>query len=71
MEPAGLALPKPCIGAAGRQQLRVAALLDDPALVEHDQAIEARDGGEPMRDRDHRATLHQPVELLLDRRLDL
>ena len=47
------------------------ALLDDAALLEHDQAVERRDGREPVRDGDHGLALHQRRERLLDRRLDL
>ena len=47
------------------------AMLGDAAMVEHDQAIHARDGGEPVRDRDHGLARHQGAEALLDRGLDL
>ena len=40
-------------------------------LVEHDQPVHRRDGRQPVRDGDHRLARHQPVEALLDRRLDL
>ena len=49
----------------------MAAHLDDPALVEHDQPVHGGDGRQPVGDGDHRLALHQPVEALLDRRLDL
>ena len=49
----------------------MAALLDDAAAVEHHQAVHARDGGEPVRDRDHGLACHQRVEARLDRGLDL
>ena len=39
--------------------------------VEHDQPVHARDGGQPVRDRDHRLAFHQAEQLLLDRELDL
>ena len=47
------------------------ALLDDAAVVEHDQPVHARDGREPVRDRDHGLACHQRAEALLDRGLDL
>ena len=46
-------------------------LLDDPALVEHDQPVERGDRRQPVGDGDHRLAFHQPVEIVLDRRLDL
>ena len=46
-------------------------LFDDPALVEHDQPVERGDGRQPVGDREHRLVLHQPIEVVLDRRLDL
>ena len=49
----------------------MSAFLDDIAFVEHDEAVETRDRRQPVRDRDDSAALHQPVELLLDRRFDL
>ena len=47
------------------------ALLDDAAAVEHDQAIECGDGRQPVRDGDDRLVLHQRLQILLDRRLDI
>ena len=49
----------------------MAAALDDLPLVDHHQAVHARDGGQAVGDGDHRLALHQGVEALLDRRLDL
>ena len=46
------------------------ALLDDAAVVEHDQAVHLRDGGEPVRDGDHGLARHQRAERRLDRGLD-
>ncbi len=71
VEAAGLAVPHPRIGAARGEQLAVAALIDDAALIQHHQPVHARDGREPVRDGNDGASAHQPVELLLDRRLDL
>ena len=53
------------------QQLRMRALLDDPALVDHHQPVEPGDRAEPVGDGDHGLAAHQRVELFLDRRLDL
>ena len=47
------------------------ALLDDAALVHHDQPVHGRDGRQPVRDGHHRLAFHQPVQAALDRRLDL
>ena len=47
------------------------ALLDDAAAVEHDQPVHARDGREPVRDRDHGLARHQRAEALLDGGFDL
>ncbi len=52
------------------EQRVVRALLDDTAVVEHHQAVHARDGGEPVRDGDHGLARHQGVEALLDRGFD-
>ena len=47
------------------------ALLDDAAAVEHQDAVEAAHGRQPMRDHDRGASLHQPLHRLLDQRLRL
>src|SRR5260370_22275119 len=70
-KPARLTPPQACICAAGGEQLGMRADLDDIALIEHDEPVEARDRRQAMRDGDDRAASHQPVELLLDRRPDL
>ena len=49
----------------------VIALLDDAALVHHDQPVHRRDGRQAVRDRHHGLALHQPVQAFLDRGLDL
>jgi hypothetical protein len=49
----------------------MAAFLDDRALVEHHDAVHVRNGGQPVRDSDHRLALHDAVERGLDRRLHL
>ena len=63
--------PQRRIEAVARQKLAVRADLGDLAPVEHDQAVHRRDRRQPMRDRDDGLALHQRVEVLLDRRLDL
>src|SRR3954447_24715065 len=70
-EAAGLAAPEAGVEAALSEEARMRALLDDPPLLEHDQAVERRDGREPVGDRDHGLARHQRRERLLDRRLDL
>src|SRR6185437_1590662 len=70
-EAAGLVPPQRGVVAVGAQQLRVRALLDDMAAVEHDETVHLRNGREAVRDGDHRLAAHQGAEALLDRRLDL
>src|SRR5215470_4711247 len=70
-ETAGLPMPERSIMAVRPQQRLVRALLDDAAMVEHNQAVHAGDGREPMRDRDHGLAGHERAEALLDRGLDL
>src|SRR5260221_12930828 len=67
-----LALEQSAIDAAGtRSKRRVAALLDDLAAVEHENAIEAAHRRQPVRDHDRGTVLHQPHHRLLDQRLGL
>ena len=70
-EPARLPAPQARIGAAQVQELGMSAFFDDVAVIEHDEAVEAGDCRQAMRDGNDRAALHQAVELLLDRCLDL
>src|SRR5207248_869744 len=70
-EAARLVAPKLLVVAAEAQELRVRAFLHDAAGLEHDEAIHARDGGEPVRDGDHGLALHELEELLLNRDLHL
>lgn len=44
----------------------MAAILDDPALVDSKNAVAVADGREPVRDDEHRASLHDPLHALLD-----
>ena len=46
------------IGPARRKQLRMCALLDDRALLHHEDEISVHDCGEPVRDHKARAVLH-------------
>src|SRR5579875_1817732 len=48
------------------EQLAVAALLDDPAVLEHDDPGRPLDRREPMGDHDRRAAGQQPAQSLLD-----
>src|SRR5258705_7727322 len=70
-EAAGLALPQRRIVAAVAQQLLVRALLDDGAVVEHDQPVHAGDGGEAVGGGGPGLVRHQGVEARLDGGLDL
>ena len=63
-EAAGLALPERGVEAALAEQFVVAAVLDDPAVVEHDQPVHGRDGRQAMGDGDDGLALHQAVERL-------
>src|SRR6266516_2748083 len=51
---------------AGRDQLFVAALLDDPALVQDDDASRLADGRQSVGDDDRRAPGEQPPQAGLD-----
>ncbi|MPL60848.1 hypothetical protein SDC9_06410 [bioreactor metagenome] len=66
-------LPAPVAGIEPlrRQQLGMAALFDDAAAVEHDDAVHLGDGRQPVRDGKHGLALHHPGQRLLDLRLDL
>src|SRR5690242_14985843 len=68
---AGLALPKPGVGAARLQKGGMRPLLDDAPLVEHDEPVHPRDSRQAVGDGDHRLAFHEVGELLLDGRLDL
>ena len=59
------------VQATRAEQLVVCAALDDPAGVEHDDLVRVPHGGEPVRDDQHRAVRHQPVDRLLDQPLRL
>ena len=52
-EAAGLPPPKRGVMAVEPQELIVGALLDEVAAIEHHKPVHARDGREPLRDRDH------------------
>ena len=70
-EAAALVRPQLGVVAAQRDQLGVRALLDDAALLEHDQPVHARDRAQPVRDGDHRLAFHQAQQLVLDGDFDL
>src|ERR1700691_16437 len=70
-KPAGLATPERRVDPAARQQLLMRSDLRDTAVLEHDQPVHRRDGREAMGDGDHGLALHERLEILLDRRLDL
>ena len=53
------------------EELAVRTGLDHRAPVHHHQPVHGGDGREPVGDGDHGLAGHQPVERLLDRRLDL
>lgn len=42
-------------------------LLDDPAAVEHDQLVHARDRAQPMRDHERGPAFHESPQRLLDK----
>src|SRR5438552_260924 len=54
------------VEAAAREELRVRALLDDAAPVEHQDPVRALDRRQPVRDHDRRAATHQTVKGLLN-----
>src|SRR5580658_10549582 len=47
-------------------QLTGRAVVDDVALIHHDNAVEAAQRGQPVSNGDHRAPVHQAVECGLD-----
>ena len=67
----GLRPHQPAIGAVAADQLGVAAALDDPAVVEHEDAVGADHARQPVRQDQGRAPLRQAVDRLLDHRLVL
>ena len=70
MKPPDCRRHKVGVMAVGGEQFVMRALFDDAALVEHHQPVHARDGREPVRDRDHGLAFHQVAEARLDRGLD-
>src|SRR5213593_1793839 len=55
-----------CIGARAPNQLLVRSLLDNPAVVEHDDAVGASDRGQPVSDDEGRSAREEPAQALLD-----
>ena len=70
-EAARLPRPKARVKPALAQQLVVAPVFDDAALVHNNEAIHGRDRRKPVGDCDYGLVPHQIIELLLDRGLDL
>ena len=64
---AALVCPQTRIQPALIQQLRMATLFHYAAFVEHDEPVHRRNGGEPVRDRNHGFDFHQLVKVLLNR----
>src|SRR5689334_20520838 len=52
-----------------RHQLSMAALLEEPAFVEHEDSVRPAYEGEAMRGDERRTALHQPHQRLRDDRL--
>src|SRR6266511_504708 len=50
-----LQLIEPPIRPQTAQQVLMRALVDDPAMLQHDNAVGAAHGGEPVRNDEHRA----------------
>ena len=67
----GLRAHQPAIGAVAADQLGMAAGLDDPAVIDDEDAVGADHAREAMRQDQGRAALRQPVEPALDDRLVL
>src|SRR5215213_783966 len=67
----GVARREGGIAAAGDDQLVVAAGLDDPAAVEHDDLVRVAHRREAVGDRDRRPPLREPVERVLHEPLRL
>ncbi|MNC43536.1 hypothetical protein D3C75_924040 [compost metagenome] len=49
-----------------RQQLRMAAILDNAPVLEHHDPVKVRHGRQPVCHHDHRLVVHDLVELVLD-----
>src|SRR6185312_2600989 len=68
-ETAGLPRPQLGIEPALMQKGLMRSLLDDFPAVDDDEAIERRDGRQSVCDGDDRLSVHDPVEVRLDRLL--
>src|SRR5438128_2427532 len=66
LRPVPVELP---IAPLGVEQLVVGSLLDDPAVLEHDDPACVADRREPVGDDDRGSVRHQPAQSLLDQRL--
>jgi hypothetical protein len=65
-EAARLMAPQLGVVAFQAQQFLMRALLHDAALLQHDEPVHARDGGQTVRNRDHGFAFHQAQQLVLD-----
>ena len=54
------------VNAALREQVRARALFDDAAMLEHDDPIDAMNGGEPMRHDESGSAVHQFLDRFHD-----
>ena len=59
---AGLAVPEVGVLAAGLHQVGVGAVLDELAVAQHHDAVEACHGGQTVRDDDGRAAAHEVLQ---------
>src|SRR2546426_167801 len=60
-----LQVVEPAVQAVGGDELRVGAALYQATVLEHDDEIRVLHGGEPVRDDEHGAVLHQAVDRVL------
>ena len=65
-QPIHFALYQPPINAFAMEENVRRTVLHDFTGIEHDNAIKIAHGREPMRDGDHRASVHQPAQCLAD-----
>src|SRR5438552_363455 len=59
------------VASAASEQLLVASALYDPAVLDDEDRVGAANGGQPMRDDEGRAPLHELGQALLDQGLAL
>src|SRR5205809_1442116 len=68
---AELEIVQPAVQAVRGQQVAVRAALDDPPLRQHDDEVGVLHGREAVRDDEHRAVRHEPLDRLLHQPLGL